>query len=102
MKEVKIIDGLPTLFAVIAIIGLLTSTANNHSPGPELRTGQLLVVGGGLLTLFTALVSLLGLTRRKSPARKVVVLNTFWALAVIGTFVWTLFQLFQGFNHFTF
>src|SRR6266487_2447543 len=97
MKNIRLIDALPTVFGCIAIAGVIMS--GRHS---SLPMGQVFVVGGGLLTLATALASLLTVIRRKTSAHEVVVLNTLWVLVVVGAFTLATYQLFQSFSHFTF
>jgi hypothetical protein len=91
MKNVRLIDALPTVFGIIAVIGLVmeTSLSPNTTTGPLTALGPMLLFAGGAISLATGLASVVNAMMRHSFG-KVHVLNIGWVLLPGIFFIWSL------------
>ena len=89
MKDIKLVDTLPSVFGVVALIGFFIT--HPFTPGEVLgpwgTLGPMLLYGAGLIALITGVVSLLGSTRNKSSVSLRWV-NGAWVLAIGLFFAW--------------
>jgi hypothetical protein len=74
MKNVKLIDALPSLFGVIAMVGALS-----QGLWSETNLGPIMLFGGGAIALITGLVSIINASVRHTFS-KIHVLNILWVL----------------------
>jgi hypothetical protein len=81
MKNIKLIDVLPTVFGLLAIAGLGVTMQHIVSPGP----GLLMVLGGGIGSLITGLLSVL-IAKFQHSSSSIHALNIVWVVAVVGFF----------------
>jgi hypothetical protein len=75
MKNAKLIDLLPTLFGLIAIMG-----AFNQGLWSDTNLGPMMLYGGGAVALITSLISIVNAKRRKHSLSKIHILSIFWLL----------------------
>jgi hypothetical protein len=80
VKNIKLIDALPSLFGAIAIMGILVSTAVRGN-----ALGFLALLGGAVAALGTSVVSVFG-AKRTHTTRVIYILNVAW-LVVTGLFL---------------
>ena len=88
MKKIPLIDALPTVFGLIAIVGMTwwISSGSRVEIGP----GSV-IVPAGLATLTTALASVVNAATEHTLGR-VHALNTFWFLASASYFCFVVFN----------
>jgi hypothetical protein len=89
MKHVKLVDALPTLFGVIALVGFVIFTMFNPSahPGPEGTLGPMLLFGSGAISLITGIASVVIAARNKTLSKAQTV-NIGWVLLIGAFFAW--------------
>jgi hypothetical protein len=86
MKNVRLIDALPTVFGVIALVGYAVFRVfnPNSNPGPAGTLGPMLLIGGGVAALLTALLSVVTAIM-KNKFQRVHYVNLLW-IALPGLF----------------
>jgi len=83
MKDVKLLDAMPTAFGFFMLTGLLFVVFFNPNTdaGPLGTLGPMMLYGGGLVLLVTALLSV-ALTKPPRALRGVYLLNLSWLVLV--------------------
>jgi hypothetical protein len=87
MKNVKLIDALPTLFGIFALVGFLMFAPFHPGTrnGPEGTLGPMLLYGAGVVAFITGVASIIR-TSRKSSFIDLRLLNLVWVLLIGGYF----------------
>jgi hypothetical protein len=91
------IDGLPTIFALVAIWGIYLTSTRPHQVAPG---APYLILGGGA-AFVTAVASVLIALKTGSIKKPVVALNIFWIIAIGGFTIWLIVGVYRAFQ-FTF
>jgi hypothetical protein len=96
MKNVKLIDALPTISGVIAIVGALTAT--NVGVWAETNLSPMMLYWGGGFSLVSGLISVVNAMRSRKFGG-IHIVNIGWVVFSILFFIWTAI-VFYGFrNH---